>query len=357
MTERPTVRIEPRALERLARDLMVAAGADAGHAAVAAELFVEADLHGVGAQGVDYLYYAMDGLKRGLIDGAATPIITRETPGAALIDGRRGIGQVAALEAVDIVARKARETGSAAVAIGNSTDIFRIGAFAMRLAKAGLIGFVTTSGPPLVHPHGGRERLLSTNPLAIGIPRRGDPFVLDMATSALASRGPARRPIMAKRCRPAPASTARGGRPPMPAPSARAARSARSAVIRASASGWPWRCSAGRYRLRHRSRARRLAGRGREPLAGPFLHGGRSVELVNADEFLDRTEWYIGVIKNSALAEGYDVIHIPFERSAAAARRQRQHGIAILDETWRVLQRLAAENGVALPQPCPARRA
>ena len=64
------------------------------------------------------------------------------------------------------------------MAIGNSTDIFRIGAFAMRLAKAGLIAFVTTSGPPLVHPHGGRERLLSTNPLAIGIPRRGDPFVV-----------------------------------------------------------------------------------------------------------------------------------------------------------------------------------
>jgi LDH2 family malate/lactate/ureidoglycolate dehydrogenase len=27
-------------------------------------------------------------------------------------------------------------------------------------------------------PHCGCERLLSTNPLAIGIPRRGDPFVL-----------------------------------------------------------------------------------------------------------------------------------------------------------------------------------
>ena len=127
----------------------------------------------------------MDGLKRGLIDGSAVPTIARETASSVLIDGHRGIGQLAALLAVDLLTRKARETGTATVAIGNSTDIFRIGAFAMRLAKAGLIAFVTTSGPPLVHP--GRERLLSTNPLAIGIPRRGDPFVLDMATSALAS--------------------------------------------------------------------------------------------------------------------------------------------------------------------------
>src|SRR5262249_21891129 len=143
--------------------------------------------HGVGAQGVDYLYYTMDSLKRGLIDGYAEPSLSRETKATALIDGNRGLGQVAALAAVEILTRKARDVGTASVAIRNSTDIFRIGAYAYRLAKAGLVGFVTTSGPPLVHPHGGRERLLSTNPLAIGIPRRDAPFVLDMATSALSS--------------------------------------------------------------------------------------------------------------------------------------------------------------------------
>ena len=354
MTERPTVRIEPRALERLARDLMVAAGADAGHAAVAAELFVEADLHGVGAQGVDYLYYAMDGLKRGLIDGAATPIITRETPGAALIDGRRGIGQVAALEAVDIVARKARETGSAAVAIGNSTDIFRIGAFAMRLAKAGLIGFVTTSGPPLVHPHGGRERLLSTNPLAIGIPRRGDPFVLDMATSALASSRARQAAYYGEAVPPGSGLDSKG----RPTTHARAIREGGALSPLGGHKGFGLGLALALLcgPLTGSGIGPELAGwqaEGERRSQGHFFMAVDPSSFVNADEFLDRTEWYVGVIKNSALAEGYDVIHIPFERSAAAARRQRQHGIAILDETWRVLQRLAAENGVALPAPLP----
>ena len=94
------------------------------------------------------------------------------------------------------------------------------------------------------------------------------------------------------------------------------------------------------------------AGRPRaRPAQGHFFFAIDPASLVDPQEFLDRTEWYIDVIKSSALAEGSDAIHIPFERSAAAARHQREHGIAILDETWRVLQRLADENGVALPMP------
>jgi L-2-hydroxycarboxylate dehydrogenase (NAD+) len=350
LSQRPTIRIEAPALERLTCDLLVAAGADRGHAAIAAELFVEADLHGVGAQGVDYLYYAVDSLKRGLIDGAATPVIARETPSTALIDGRRGIGQVAALLAVDLLVRKARETGSAAIAIGNSTDIFRIGAFAMRLAKAGLIGFVTTSGPPLVHPHGGRERLLSTNPLAIGIPRRGDPFVLDMATSALASSRARQAAYYGEEVPPGSGLDSEG----RPTTDARAIRQGGALSPLGGHKGFGLGLAMGLLcgPLTGSGIGPELAGwqaEGETRSQGHFFSAVDPASFVGMNEFLDRTEWYIDVIKSSALAEGYDAIHIPFERSAAAARHQRQHGIAILDETWRVLQRLAAENGVKLP--------
>jgi LDH2 family malate/lactate/ureidoglycolate dehydrogenase len=352
LSERPTIRIEARALERLARDLLVAAGADVRHATIAAELFVEADLHGVGAQGVDYLYYAMDGLKRGLIDGTAVPTIARETASSVLIDGHRGIGQVAALLAVDLLIRKARETGTATVAIGNSTDIFRIGAFAMRLAGAGLIGFVTTSGPPLVHPHGGRERLLSTNPLAIGIPRRGDPFVLDMATSALASSRARQAAYYGEEVPPGSGLDSKG----RPTNDARAIRQGGALSPLGGHKGFGLGLAMGLLcgPLTGSGIGPELAGwqaEGETRSQGHFFFAIDPASLVDPQEFLDRTEWYIDVIKSSALAEGYDAIHIPFERSAAAARHQREHGIAILDETWRVLQRLAAENGVALPTP------
>jgi len=297
----------------------------------------------------------MDGLKRGLIDGAATPVITRETPAAALIDGRRGIGQVAALMAVDLVQRKARQNGSATVAIGNSTDIFRIGAFALRLAKAGLIGFVTTSGPPLVHPHGGRERLLSTNPLAIGIPRRGDPFVLDMATSALASSRARQAAYYGEQVPPGSGLDSAG----RPTTDARAIRQDGALSPLGGHKGFGLGLAMGLLcgPLTGSGIGPELAGwqaAGETRSQGHFFMAVDPASLVDPEEFLDRTEWYIDVIKSSALAEGHDAIHIPFERSAAAARQQRQHGIAVLDETWRVLQRLAAANGVALPPTLPA---
>ncbi|UCD83117.1 MAG: Ldh family oxidoreductase [Desulfobacterales bacterium] len=105
-----------------------------------------------------------------------------------MIDGKRGLGQPVALLAVEIATTKAKQTGTASVAVRNSTDIFMIGAYAERLARNGLVGIVLTSGPPLVHPYGGVERMLSTNPIAFGIPRQNeDPLVFDMATSALAA--------------------------------------------------------------------------------------------------------------------------------------------------------------------------
>src|SRR5436305_1993613 len=35
-----------------------------------------------------------------------------------------------------------------------------------------------------VHPYGGRQRLLGTNPIAVAIPTPGDPLLIDLATSA-----------------------------------------------------------------------------------------------------------------------------------------------------------------------------
>ena len=87
-----------------------------------------------------------------------------------------------------MVSIKAKKIGSSTVSICNSTDIFMIGAYAKRISQKGLIGMVMTSGPPLVHPYGGIEKMLSTNPIAFGMPIAGEiPFVFDMATSALSS--------------------------------------------------------------------------------------------------------------------------------------------------------------------------
>ena len=61
------------------------------------------------------------------------------------------------------------------------------GYYVEQIAMTGCVGLITTVTQPLVHPLGGTERLLGTNPVAIAIPIRGqEPLLLDFATSEIA---------------------------------------------------------------------------------------------------------------------------------------------------------------------------
>ncbi|MBM3540643.1 MAG: Ldh family oxidoreductase [Alphaproteobacteria bacterium] len=347
---RPTVRVEESGLLRFAERLLVAAGASPENARAAAEIFVEADLKGVGPQGVDYLYYVVDSLKRGLIDGRARPRIARETPSTALIDGQRGFGQPAALLAVDVATAKARATGSAAVVIGNSTDIFMIGAYAERLAANGLIGLVMTSGPPLVHPHGGTERMMSTNPLAFAFPRAGDPFVHDMATSAYSSSRVRQAAYHGEQLPPGSGVGADG------APTTDAA-TIRKGAIAPMAEHRGFGLSLAVALL-----CGPLSGSGVGPDLGGWQHDGETepqghfvqawdpAAFGDPAEFIRRSERYFAQIKNSRKAPGVAEIRIPGERAAQVRRAQREDGIEVLSATWTKLAGYAKDLGVAMPQ-------
>jgi LDH2 family malate/lactate/ureidoglycolate dehydrogenase len=61
-----------------------------------------------------------------------------------------------------------------------------VGYYAERRASEGFVCIAFTTTEVLVHPFGGAEALVGTNPIAIGIPANPRPFVLDMATSVSA---------------------------------------------------------------------------------------------------------------------------------------------------------------------------
>lgn len=348
---RSTIRVTEADLLHFAQALLAAAGASEENARAAAEIFVEADLKGVGPQGVDYLYYIVDSLKRGLIDGRARPRLARETASTALIDGQRGFGQPAALMAVEIATAKARASGTAAVAIGNSTDIFMIGAYAERLAARGLIGLVMTSGPPLVHPHGGTERIMSTNPLAFAFPRAGgDPFVHDMATSAYSSSRVRQAAYHGEQLAPG-AGVGPDGAATTDAATIRKGAIAPMAEHRGFGLGLAVALLCGP-----------LSGSGVGPDLGGWQHDGETQSqghFVHAWDpaafgdgaaFVARCERYFAQIKASRMAPGTTEIRIPGERAAAVRRRQRQNGIEVLTATWSKLGGYAREFNLAMPK-------
>jgi LDH2 family malate/lactate/ureidoglycolate dehydrogenase len=80
---------------------------------------------------------------------------------------------------------KAREAGTAAVAVRNSGHFGAAGSYVGMAADAGLLGLAATNTlQPAVIPTFGAEPMLGTNALAFAAPAgSGGDFVLDMATS------------------------------------------------------------------------------------------------------------------------------------------------------------------------------
>jgi LDH2 family malate/lactate/ureidoglycolate dehydrogenase len=165
-----------------------AVGCGADNAKIAAQVFLEADMRGVSFQGLDHMHTLISGIRNGHVDPEGRPRIAKEGDAFALIDGHRGPGQPAAMLAADVAIAKARRCGTSCVGITNSSDIFMIGVYAEKIARAGMVGFVFTGAPPRVHPHGGRERILGTNPFAIAFPtEEKNPLLIDLATSAVSN--------------------------------------------------------------------------------------------------------------------------------------------------------------------------
>ena len=189
MDDRPTRRVPAQDLRELIERLLMAAGADEKSAKVAADGYLEADLRGHPMQGLDHLYSVLPRLRDGKINGRPEPRVIREGEGFAQIDADLALGHYGGVVAVDLAVEKARKSGCCAVGLLNADDIFMLGNYADRLARAGMVGFVYTAPPGRrVRVAGGIDPVLGTNPFAIGVPTDGEhPVVLDTSISVRAT--------------------------------------------------------------------------------------------------------------------------------------------------------------------------
>ncbi len=149
---------------------------------------IEANLRGVDTHGVTrMLNVYIKRLQVGVMSPRTSLVVVRERPSTALIDCHNSIGQVGATRAMQMAIRKAKETGTAFVAVTHSNHYGAAAYYAMMALDHGMIGFSATNAPAAVAPTGGRKPLLGTNPLAVAIPAGEElPVVLDFATTVVA---------------------------------------------------------------------------------------------------------------------------------------------------------------------------
>jgi len=114
-------------------------------AASTAEIMSWADLHGIDTHGISMVPPYDERRRAGRIDMRAQPVVARETPVSALIDGGSGLGHANARRAMELAIDKAKATGIGVAAVRNSAHFGACGFYALMAVEAGLIGMVTTS--------------------------------------------------------------------------------------------------------------------------------------------------------------------------------------------------------------------
>jgi uncharacterized oxidoreductase len=164
-------------------------GSNAREAKLVAENLVEANLKGHDSHGVGMIPRYIQSLVEGGLALNQAPRIELDTGPLVRLDGQAGYGQVIGHDTMNIAIERARKHGLSAVGLHHSHHIGRIGAWAEMAVAAGLVSmhFVNVVSRPIVAAWGGGDGRFGTNPICIGVPRKGaDPIVLDFATSRIA---------------------------------------------------------------------------------------------------------------------------------------------------------------------------
>jgi LDH2 family malate/lactate/ureidoglycolate dehydrogenase len=310
---------------------LVKAGAPPAVAERVARALVLSSLKGVDSHGVMRLPQYLEQIGKGLVIPGALPEVVHETASTAVVDGQRGFGHWAAEFSMQLVLEKARAQDLAAVTLHNTRHIGRVGEYVEMAIEAGFVGFAFCSAISQVAPHGGRGRVLGTNPVAIGIPTDGAfPFVLDFATSVL-SEGKV-RVAMDKGIE----------LPPGAILDAQGQPSTRPRDLYEGGALLPL----GTYKgyglcLAVHILGSVLAQGGTALINQPTVGNGALFIALKPGPFCDpaelrrQTKELCAAVRGSPLREGFEEILTPGEPEYRAQRQRERNGIPIADATWR----------------------
>jgi LDH2 family malate/lactate/ureidoglycolate dehydrogenase len=180
-----TVRLSVSEAQALGVKALCSIGYSPDDAAIITTHLVDASMWGYEFAGLPRILVIAD---RPELKKPCTPVtIVRETPASALLDGGNNVGYIAIYRAAEVVIEKARKSGVAVVGLRNSWFGGRSAYYMEKIARAGLAAIYTCSSTPTVVPPGAIRKVLGTNPMAIAVPGKVNPFIFDMGTASVMS--------------------------------------------------------------------------------------------------------------------------------------------------------------------------
>ena len=165
--------------------LFAASGMPAERSRIVGEMLVEADLMGHDTHGLQLAPRYLGLLASGDIAATGDPEFVSDRKAAVVWNGRGLSGVWLTAAAVDLACDRAREFGTAAVAVRNGRHTACLGAYLHRATARGQMVMIASSAPnwSMVAPFGGLDPVFTPDPIAFGIPTEGDPILIDMSTS------------------------------------------------------------------------------------------------------------------------------------------------------------------------------
>lgn len=353
------MRIEEGTLRQVYEGLAGKFGADHDEAATFATCLLRADMRGHTTQGLGLLPYLVELLEDGVMTFGRQPQIIRDNPGSALVDGKRGVGQITATFAMDLAIGKARSCGIGFVSMRGGADYGMASNYAIQAMEQGMIGMSMSTGPVLVAPWGGRDAWFCTNPISLAVPAGDrDPVVIDMATSANSMGKTVLAARDGKMLSGRHVVDADGRYTDNPAdvildPLARESGMA-GALLPAGFQGFG-------MVLIVELLASLLSGertwQDERPSDGVnrAAHYGQSFIAIDiaafqaVADFASSAERMIETVTSSRPAQGFDRVRLHGSRAAEAMRDNAANGIYVRDEEWRMVRRVADRLELALP--------
>jgi hydroxycarboxylate dehydrogenase B len=176
-------------LKKAIEAIALAGGSEPKEAHLVADNLVTANLVGHDSHGIGMMPRYVEALQEGGLHPNRQVEVKFDAGALVSLDGGAGYGQSIGRQATQMAIERAKQHGTAIVALGNSHHLGRIGHWAEMAVAQGLVSlhFVNVQSFARVAPFAGADRRFGTNPVCIGIPLPGaQPFLLDMATSAVA---------------------------------------------------------------------------------------------------------------------------------------------------------------------------
>jgi (2R)-3-sulfolactate dehydrogenase (NADP+) len=160
-------------------------GVEDSKAATTARAIVASDVWGNASHGLMRLGYYLRRLDAGGINPKAELREISSRPAVSVFDGENGLGHWQVWEGAKLGVARAKEFGISLISISNSNHCGALGVYLYPALDAGAISIIFTNGPAVMPAVGGNAPLLSTSPIAAGIPS-SIPMIVDLATSAVA---------------------------------------------------------------------------------------------------------------------------------------------------------------------------